>query len=125
MHRVFVYGTLKRGFPYHEVGMKGHRFIGRCRTCDAFPLVVAGKWLSPILIAEPGVGHRVFDDLEGTHLPIGYHRLMISVENVDGGAVLDAWTYVKDRSRIDVIHSDPLEEYHLDPRYVPASEREA
>jgi gamma-glutamylaminecyclotransferase len=102
-------------------------------------LVVAGKWLSPILIAEPGVGHRVFgevfevneqalaelDDLEGTHLPIGYHRLMISVENVDGGAVLDAWTYVKDRSRIDVIHSDPLEEYHLDPRYVPASEREA
>ena len=56
MHRVFVYGTLKRGFPNHDAWMKDYPCIGRFRTCVAFPLVVGGKWFSPYLIAEPGVG---------------------------------------------------------------------
>jgi gamma-glutamylaminecyclotransferase len=136
MHRVFVYGTLKRGFPY-ESAMAGQRLLGRCRTREAFPLVIAGRWFSPILIAEPGSGHRVFgelyrvsdetlatlDRMEGTHLPIGYDRIRITVETVAKGARLEAWTYVKERARIDVIHSEMLEDYQLDPRYVPASER--
>lgn len=136
MQRVFVYGTLKRGFPY-ESALAGQRFLGRCRTCEAYPLVIGGRWYSPILIAEPGRGHRVFgelyevsdetlatlDRMEGTHLPIGYERIELAVETAVEGARLDAWTYVKERARIDVIHSEMLEEYRLDPRYVPASER--
>jgi len=136
MQRVFVYGTLKRGFPY-ESAMAGQGFLGRCRTCEAYPLVIGGRWFSPVLIAEPGSGTRVFgelyqvsdealatlDRMEGTHLPTGYDRIELAVETVAKGARLDAWTYVKDRARIDVIHSEMLEEYQLDPRYVPASGR--
>ena len=82
MQRVFVYGTLKRGFPNHEVGLAGQRFLGRFHTAEAYPLVVAGRWFSPVLLAEPGHGHRVhgevfavgddvltdLDRLESTHL---------------------------------------------------------
>ena len=58
MDFVFVYGTLKRGYPYHERGMKHARLVGRCPTREAYPLVVGGRWFSPILLAEPGVGRR-------------------------------------------------------------------
>ena len=137
MDFVFVYGTLKRGFPYHETGLKGLRFVGRCRTREAYPLVVGGRWFSPILVAEPGVGRRVIgevyqaddaklaelDALEGIHLPNGYQRAAIAVEPVGGGTAFEAWSYFKDRANIDVIHADMLEEYAVDPRYVPAEDR--
>ena len=137
MHRVFVYGTLKRGFPNHGAWMKDYPCIGRFRTCDAFPLVVGGTWFSPYLIAEPGVGVPVFgevfelddrglevlDAIEGTDVPNGYRRIGIAVEDADGGAPFDAWTYVKDRAAIEGIHSEPMAEYALDPRYVPPSKR--
>jgi gamma-glutamylaminecyclotransferase len=127
---------LKRGFPY-ESAMLGQRLLGRCRTCQAYPLVIGGRWFSPILIAEPGSGTRVFgelyqvnntaltilDRMEGSHLPTGYDRVEVTVETVAKGERLGAWTYVKERARIDVIHSEMLEEYFLDPRYVPASGR--
>ncbi len=142
MHRVFVYGTLKRDFPNHDAWMKDYPCIGRFRTCDAFPLVVGGKWFSPYLIAEPGVGVPVFgevfelddrglgvlDAIEGTDVPNGYRRIGIAVEDAGGGggggAPFDAWTYVKDRAAIEGIHSGPMAEYTLDPRYViPAKRR--
>jgi len=138
MHRVFVYGTLKRGFPNHDAGLAGQRFLGRFHTRDAYPLVVAGRWFSPVLLAERGTGHRVhgevfavddevlaeLDRIESTHLPQGYDRIGIAVTAAFGDAAFDAWTYVKQRERLDVIHSGPLEEYGQDPRYVPAAERD-
>ena len=95
MHRVFVYGTLKRDFPNHGAWMKEYPCLGRFRTCVAFPLVVGGKWFSPCLIAEPGVGVPVFgevfelddrgldvlDAIEGTDVPNGYRRIGIAVED--------------------------------------------
>ncbi len=136
MPLAFVYGTLKRGFPYGAV-LKGQRLLGRGLTCEPFPLVIAGRWYSPVLLAEPGRGQRVFgelyqvddmrldqlDRMEGTHLPGGYGRIAIAVEKVTGGECLDAWTYVKERAKIDLIHSGFLQEYPLDPRYVPAEQR--
>jgi gamma-glutamylaminecyclotransferase len=137
MHRVFVYGTLKRGFPYHETGLKGQRFLGPARTREAFPLVVAGRWRTPVLVFEPGAGTRVLgevyrvsaralaglDELEGTGLPGGYARVRIAVEALAGGAAFEAWAYVKERAALDVVHLEYLEEYRLDPHYVPASRR--
>lgn len=145
MHLVFVYGTLKRGFPYFDTAMRAHRFIGRARTRDRYPLVIAGKWYSPVLIFEPGVGQRVsgelfevgeaglaeLDDFEGTDSPVGYRRVRLAVDAIDRmtarqaptQAPIQAWTYVKDRARLDVIHSDMLAEYRLDPRYIPATKR--
>jgi len=137
MHRVFVYGTLKRGFPNHDGAIADLPCLGRFRTAQAFPLVVGGDWFSPYLIDEPGEGHRVFgevfevddeglealDRMEGTHLPVGYRRISIAIEDKHGAATFDAWTYVKDRETIRGIHSDPMEEYAQDPRYVSPSKR--
>lgn len=137
MHRVFVYGTLKRGFPNHDAGMTSFAFLGHCRTAKAFPLVVGGKWFSPYLIDAPGEGHRVFgevfeaderglatlDRMEGTHLPAGYRRIAIAIEDAAAGQIFDAWTYVKDRAAIEGDHSDPMEEYLPDPRYVVPEKR--
>ena len=139
MHRVFVYGTLKRGFPYHETGLAGQRFLAVCRTLEAFPLVVAGPWFSPVLIAEPGAGRQVLgelyavdgdalallDRLEGTHLPGGYQRIEIAVSVEGDAGPGPAWTYVKRREQAGTLHTEFLEEYRLDPRYVPASRRGA
>jgi gamma-glutamylaminecyclotransferase len=57
MHRVFVFGTLKRGFPNHE-GMAGLTCLGHYRTVQAYPLVIAGQWFSPVMMPEPGGGIR-------------------------------------------------------------------
>ncbi|MCP4330028.1 MAG: gamma-glutamylcyclotransferase [Alphaproteobacteria bacterium] len=137
MHKVFVYGTLKRGFANHDAGMSGFAFIGRVRTIDAYPLVIGGRWFSRYLIPEPGVGHRVFgeaygvddrgllflDDFEGAGTPNGYRRIQVSLEGTDDGATFDAWTYGKDRAAIAGTHSAPMTEYLDDSQYVPAARR--
>ncbi|MGI9425028.1 MAG: gamma-glutamylcyclotransferase family protein [Hyphomicrobiaceae bacterium] len=137
MQRVFVYGTLKRGFPNHAGVMEPFPYIGRATTLDSFPLVVGGPWFSPYLIAEPGQGHRIagevfdvdergltiLDRFEGTHLPNGYRRAKISIVCEPDARPSDAWTLVKDRLTIDGIHSAPMAEYAFDPRYVHPSRR--
>ena len=133
MHNVFVYGTLKRGFPNHHL-MPEAEFRGTARTSDRLPLVIAGKWCTPILIAASG-GHRVngevygvdddglscLDDLEGNGRELGFDRIDVEVDL--SGAWTIAFTYVMPRDRIYVIHSEPLEEYQLDPRYVSGHQR--
>lgn len=98
MPTIFVYGTLKRGFP-NAAGLDGQRFLGAARTLDAWPLVVGGQWFSPSMLPERGVGHRVagelwevdaatlaaLDRLESTHLPTGYRREAVMVEPTGGG----------------------------------------
>jgi gamma-glutamylaminecyclotransferase len=137
MHRVFVYGTLKRGFPNAE-GLHGVACLGRYRTRDAFPLIVGGQWFSPALLPERGVGHRVtgelyavddaklaeLDLLESIHLPTGYTRELNEIENLDDGSTLEAWVYFKARNRISIIHSGYLDDY-TDTRYVPLAQRSA
>jgi gamma-glutamylaminecyclotransferase len=136
-HRVFVYGTLKRGFPNAE-GMNGAQFLGRFRTCDPFPLVIAGQWYTPVMLPERGTGHRVLgelyavgddtlaalDRLESTHLPTGYTREEIPIESLEDASIVTAWTYFKERSRVSIIHSEYLGDYQ-DRRYIPLSQRTA
>ncbi|XP_035657964.1 gamma-glutamylaminecyclotransferase-like isoform X1 [Branchiostoma floridae] len=61
--RVFVYGTLKRGQPnYHYMvntdnGMA--KFVGKGRTADRLPLVVASKYNIPFLLDLRGQGEHV------------------------------------------------------------------
>lgn len=138
MHKVFVFGTLKRGFPNHAEGMVGQVCLGRYRTALAYPLVVAGRWFSPVMMPEPGTGHRVtgelyevddatlakLDIIESVHLPTGYHRESIDVVSLEDGSTVQAWVYFKDRQRVDSIHSDYLSEYN-DNRYVHKSQRPA
>ena len=137
MHKVFIYGTLKRGFANYEAGLAGAAFIGRFRTRTAYPLVVGGRWFSPYLLDDPGAGQRVFgevfavsgeilsrlDRMEGTHRPEGYRRIAIAVEDAGGDSPLEAWTYVKDRATVEGIHSEAMAEYAFDPRYVVPAKR--
>lgn len=131
MPRVFVYGTLKRGFPNFDTGMRTALYKGRCRTRERFPLVVAGPWHTPCLIDEPGSGFRVFgelydvteacleglDRIEHIGQPNGYHRREIAV-SVNDSEDQDVWAYLRARNTLDAIHRGPLEEYALDPDYI-------
>ncbi|RWW68092.1 hypothetical protein BHE74_00024406 [Ensete ventricosum] len=96
MALVFVYGTLKRGFPNHSllddlIRDGDATFVAAGRTASAFPLVV-GPLSIPFLIRLPGYGRSVsgdiyslsprglarVDDLEGTHRG-HYERLTLAV----------------------------------------------
>ena len=117
--------------------MKGRRLLRRARTCDAFPrssraggfpnVGLCGRRRAGVfgeaceVIDKALVG---LDAIEGTRLSLGYDRVRITIAWVDDGAVFDAWTFVKDRARTAEMHSALLEEHHLNPRYLPASERE-
>ncbi|XP_066300695.1 gamma-glutamylaminecyclotransferase-like isoform X1 [Branchiostoma lanceolatum] len=63
MIRVFVYGTLKTGEPnYHYMVDAANgvaRFVGKARTVDRWPLVVASKYNIPFLLDLRGQGERV------------------------------------------------------------------
>jgi len=55
---VFVFGTLKKGFPLHERGLRDAMFLGSYSTRACFPLVIAGPRFAPMMFNEPGVGFR-------------------------------------------------------------------
>lgn len=137
MHNVFVYGTLKRGFPNFDAHMQTAEFVGAARTVTAYPLVIGGSWRTPYLIDEPGNGHRVageifavdgqtlalLDQLEGLDHPKGYHRTTIALELIPSQATMNAEVYLKHRDRIDSITAILDGTYALDPGYVIPSLR--
>lgn len=132
-HRVFVYGTLKRGFPNHGL-MRAATFVDTGLTVERYPMIIQGRGFSPVMLPEAGQGHRIvgeiwevddtqlaaLDELESTHLPTGYVRETIAVETP--GGLLNAWVYFKPRERVTIIHSEPHADYQ-DRRYIPASQR--
>ena len=140
-YTVFVYGTLKRGYPNAHVGMLRAAFCYEARTVERYPLVVGGKWFIPNLINEPGQGHQVrgevyqvddtvlaeLDALETVHLPTGYRRVEIQIEPIEapgtGTAPITAWTYLRERHHVGDIHAGPMETYPLDAGYVPVAKR--
>eukprot|EP00051_Salpingoeca_urceolata_P007251 m.95965 g.95965 ORF g.95965 m.95965 type:complete len:98 (-) comp15174_c0_seq4:449-742(-) len=59
-HLMFVYGTLKRGFPNHQHMPVGIEFVSRATTVERFPLVVgAGHNQIPFLLDFAGNGFQV------------------------------------------------------------------
>jgi len=60
LHRVFVYGTLKRGEPNHGIikdTANGHaKFLGFGRTTIPYPLLIATKYNIPFLLKKPNTG---------------------------------------------------------------------
>ncbi|ROZ63900.1 gamma-glutamylcyclotransferase [Ramlibacter sp. WS9] len=131
MHLVFVFGTLKEGFPNFHVN-QGARVPGEFVTVDRFPLYLVGERCSPWLVHSAGEGHQVagqvfqvddaalslMDQLERVGEPDGYVRASIEVElrGASRGAPRSVFAYLKPPAQFtlaDVRHG-PLAEYALD-----------
>uniref|UniRef100_A0A087XHI4 Gamma-glutamylaminecyclotransferase n=1 Tax=Poecilia formosa TaxID=48698 RepID=A0A087XHI4_POEFO len=67
MHRVFVYGSLKRGqpnYPYMTDRSNGKaEFLGTAVTVQKYPLVIATKYNLVFLLNLPGQGKRVHGEI--------------------------------------------------------------
>lgn len=133
--RLFVFGTLKKGFPLHERGLAGAIFHGRFRTRRAYPMLIAGRWFAPMMFDEPGNGSivtgelyeideaalRNLDLLESVGKP-GHFRGLIEIEPMAGGNPCNAFVYFKTRSLARPIHTDCLSTYE-DRRFIPPERR--
>lgn len=127
MSLLFVYGSLKEGFPNFHVN-KGTRLPGSYRTVHAHPLFLA-EGVLPCLLNTPGRGHQVvgqlfevgdaelaaMDRLERVGEPGGYDRVTIDVEPNDDGRAgpLSVFVYVQHESRLAAAgpHLGPFAEY--------------
>lgn len=59
LHKVFVYGTLKKGEPNHSWFSKSadgyYKFIGNGKTTEVFPLIITTKYNVPFVLKSPGL----------------------------------------------------------------------
>ncbi|MEI1247034.1 gamma-glutamylcyclotransferase family protein [Rhizobium aouanii] len=132
---LFVFGTLKKGFPLHEQGLSRARFLGIFQTRECYPMLIAGPWFAPMMFNEPGIGYRVvgelyeagentiasLDRLESIGTP-GNLRVAVDVEPVAGGSICSALAYMKSRRLADPVHSTYLRVYE-DWRFIPFDRR--
>jgi gamma-glutamylaminecyclotransferase len=129
---IFVYGTLKEGFPNHFRNA-GRRVDGHFRTRQPFPFYVVklpNEDRAPWLLNSPGQGHQVvgqvfevdpaeleaMDVFEEVHLPTGYVRTEVELESVHGdAALLRAHVYLKRPAELpDCLEIEgPFAEYTL------------
>lgn len=94
-HLVFVFGTLKEGYPNFATN-RGRRVAGDFITVERYPLYLVGERFSPWLVYLAGEGERVIgqlfevddatlaamDILERVAQADGYRRVPIDVEEV-------------------------------------------
>lgn len=66
-HRLFIYGTLKRGQPnYFHLENNTHgysRLVGSAVTESAFPLVISTRWNIPFLLYAPEKGQQIHGEI--------------------------------------------------------------
>lgn len=148
---LFVYGTLKQGFPNHHLN-QGRRIPGTFRTRQPFPLYVVRlphEDRAPWLVHQPGEGHQVtgevfeiaeallpaMDAFEEVGLPHGYLRVEIELDaspaDTEHTTPLRAQAYMKAADQLPecLEREGPFPAYtlalatgyHLDARAVTAS----
>lgn len=105
-HKVFVYGTLKRGYGNNRL-LKEAVFLGTAQTKEKWAMISNYSKTFPYLIEENEAGHNVqgevyyvtdtelksLDMLEGT--PHHYRRNKITVEYKDDKTDEEVYVYVK------------------------------
>jgi gamma-glutamylaminecyclotransferase len=134
MAMLFVFGTLKRGFPLHPA-LDGAQFFGRASTVDRWPMCIAGKWFAPMMLPLAGQGERVegelyvvsdgqlaaIDKIESVGKP-GNLRCVIEVVREENGIKAGALAYMKSPELAVPRHSDFLSKYE-DTRFVSQWDR--
>ncbi len=131
MQLLFVYGSLKEGFPNQHVNT-GRRVDGQFRTVERFPLYLLGNGEVPCLLAPPGNGYHVIgelyevnadeltrmDRLERLGEPGGYERVEVKVQPLSSSTTqaLEALVYLKQEASIpsDTARLGPFEQYTLE-----------
>ena len=128
---VFVFGTLKEGFPNFATN-RGRRIPGEYRTLQRYPLYLIGERHSPWMIDAPGEGEHVtgqlftvdsrtladMDVLERITAADGYRRREIEVMSAQCERTNDvtrAFAYVKPRDQLvsALIRKGPMPTYEL------------
>lgn len=129
LHRVFVYGTLKTGFPNSHLLRNAH-YKGHFRTCTKYPLVVGGEFYSPYLLNWPGEGANVrgevyevddfmlgnLDELE--RVGVNYTRKSVKVFDKNEDDAIEVYAYLKCNYTRELLEAERHQEYN-DRRYVP------
>lgn len=130
---VFVYGTLKQGFPNHPRNT-GRRVPGDFRTLQPYPLYVVqlpNEDRAPWLMDSPGQGSPVtgqvfevdddqlpaLDRFEEVGLPQGYVRVRIELESIAApGQRIASHAYVKPHHQLAecLAIEGPFAEYTLE-----------
>ncbi|WP_394180281.1 gamma-glutamylcyclotransferase family protein [Marinomonas posidonica] len=129
MKKVFVFGTLKEGFPNFRHN-QGRRFRTEFVSQRAFLLYLVGERYSPWLILTPGLGHaikgqvfevtdevlREMDLLERVNEIEGYQRAEIDVVCQQTGEVFRVFVYIKPSLSLSVhdIRMELKDEYLLE-----------
>jgi gamma-glutamylaminecyclotransferase len=128
-HLVFVFGTLKQGFPNHHI-IAQQSLLGEYETVQPYPLYLVGERHSPWMMDQPGEGMKVrgqvfkvdeqclaaLDELERIHARDGYRRQEIKVSSQQGTVKLSVYAYLKPAHQLNkkTIRYGPITEYLLE-----------
>jgi gamma-glutamylaminecyclotransferase len=136
-HRLFIYGTLKKGFPNHDHYMQSARKLGKYQTVEKYPLVLYGERYVPCMLNCPGDGHHVegelyevddgclkrIDALERIQESDGYRRYVIRVSSNESlnQAIKEALAYLMPPEQVTDHRSSYLKIYGRDDakKYTP------
>jgi gamma-glutamylaminecyclotransferase len=108
MYKVFVFGTLKEGFPNFKTN-EGSRDAGNFLTKNKYPLYLIGDRYVPWLVLDEGVGYQIkgevynvsaydlveIDKLEQTSEVDGYRRVELDICCGKTGQDFKAYVYGK------------------------------
>jgi gamma-glutamylaminecyclotransferase len=108
VHKIFVFGTLKEGFPNFKTN-KGIRYRGDFKTKERYPLYLVGERFSPWLVLQSGEGYPVkgqvfevsddvlaeMDALERITAIDGYRKVSIPVICLESGDEINVLAYGK------------------------------
>ena len=128
MHPVFVFGTLKQGFPNSGTN-QGSRVPGEFLTKNRYPLYLVGERYSPWLVLSKDEGFQVrgqvfmvdeaglgdMDCLERTHEADGYRRVQMPVFSESTYEEMQVFVYVKPPEHLEgmLVQLGPIAEYEL------------
>ena len=126
---VFVFGTLKEGFPNFHIN-RGRRVPGEFITVTGYPFYLVGERRSPWLLDQPREGKNVLgqvfevdetalremDVLERVDMLGGYVRKVIDVRQTgrEGAPAFAVFAYLKNPTEFTSESADaigPLHEY--------------
>ena len=129
IHPVFVFGTLKEGFPNAGTN-NGSRVAGEFLTNNRYPLYLVGERYSPWLVLSEGEGFQIrgqvfmvdeatlsdMDRLERIHEADGYRRVQMPVFSESTNEEIQIFVYVKPPEHLEgmLVQLGPIAEYELE-----------